>query len=99
MALLHGRARLSHVPLPETVSPEALLGEKARVRPPAIIGHRALVGASARVGPGVVLGEDAIVGPESDIQESIIFPGTEASGKIKGEILTPWCRLQAGNGE
>jgi mannose-1-phosphate guanylyltransferase len=93
MALLHGRARLSHVTVPDTVSAEARLGEKARVRPPAIIGPRALIGAGARVGPGAVLGEDANVGPESDIQDSIVFPGAEVSGKVKGEILTPWCRI------
>lgn len=93
MALLHGRARLGHVPLPETVSPEAVVGERVRIRPPSVIGARARIGALSRLGPGAAISEDAFVEPESEIQDSILFPGARVSGKLKGEIVTPWCHV------
>jgi NDP-sugar pyrophosphorylase family protein len=94
LALLHGRAKLSYVDAPDTVSPEAELKEKARVRPPAIVGPRAVIGAGSRVGPGAVIGEDAIVAPESDLQECVVFPGARAEGKLRSRIITPWCQYE-----
>lgn len=94
MALLHGRAKLSHVELPETVSSEAKLEGRVRVKPPVIIGNNVQIGAQSRIGPDVVIGDAATIAPESEIRESIVFPGAQVKGEHREEILTPWCTIR-----
>jgi NDP-sugar pyrophosphorylase family protein len=94
MALLHGRASLEHIPIPETVSSEAKLNGKVRVKPPVVIGNNVIIGANSKIGPDVVIGDAATVEAESSIRESIVFPGAVVKGDIKEAIITPWCTVQ-----
>ena len=94
MALLHGRASLEHIPIPETVSSEAKLSGRVRVKPPVVIGNNVTIGANSKIGPDVVIGDAATVEADSCIRESIVFPGAVVRGDIKEAIITPWCTVQ-----
>jgi NDP-sugar pyrophosphorylase family protein len=94
MALLHGRASLEHIPLPETVSSEAKLNGRVRVKPPVVIGNHVQIGANSKIGPDVVIGDAAFVEADSVIRESIVFPGSLVKGEIEESIVTPWCTVK-----
>ena len=82
---------LFHPPAPPEpgVSPQAVVGEGARlgkgvsIAPLVVVGRRTIVGDRVALHPGVILGDDVVVGPDSVLHPSVVvYAGCRIGGRV-----------------
>jgi NDP-sugar pyrophosphorylase family protein len=90
LALLQDPTLLPHPPgLLVGVDSGAQVEPSARIRGPVRIAAGAVIEAGAIVGPLSVVCGGARVAAGAEITHSVVWPGTTASGKHEGSVITP----------
>jgi NDP-sugar pyrophosphorylase family protein len=90
LALLQDPTLLPHPPGPLVgVDPGAEIDPSAQIRAPVRIAAGAVVEAGAIVGPLSVVCGGARVAAGAEIAHCVVWPGTTASGKHEGSVITP----------